>query len=189
MRARFAAADALLKANTAVSVANALEHFKDMLRLCRGDNMGVRDIVPGLMLRLGQQQECYDFLKWWAITSKDEAYDWHDTSLPYLDIRNADAFEPVNTLGGKNLNLPQLAVLTLLKLRLYLDLEAMGSRESDLIFDDYGGYSGGSDVDQDESVLDRPLGQIAKARVRSRNRPDIPGLAQRIKSQYHALCP
>lgn len=188
MRARFAAADALLKANTAVSVRNALEHFKDMLRLCRGDNMGVRDIVPGLMLRLGQEQECYDFLKWWATTGSDGEYDWGDTSLPYLDIHNADAFEPINTLGAKNLSLTQLAVLALLKLRLYLDLEAIGSRESDLLFGNYGGYSGGFDVDQDESVLDRPLGQIAKARVRSRNRPDISGLAQRIKGQYHALC-
>jgi len=75
MRARFAAADALLKANTAVSVANALEHFKDMLRLCRSDNLAVRHVVPVLMLRLGQEQECYDFLKWWAITGKDEEHD------------------------------------------------------------------------------------------------------------------
>ncbi len=85
MRARFAAADALLKVNTKTAVEQALEHFTDMLRLCRSDNMGVRDIIPHLLLRLGREQECYDFLKWWAIIDDkdhyDGHYDWGDVSL------------------------------------------------------------------------------------------------------------
>jgi hypothetical protein len=27
--------------------------------------MGVRDLIPALYIRLDQDQECYDFLKWW----------------------------------------------------------------------------------------------------------------------------
>lgn len=51
MRARFAAADALLEADTVVAVEKALGHFTDMLRLCRSNHMGARQIVPVLMLR------------------------------------------------------------------------------------------------------------------------------------------
>ncbi|KAI1090317.1 hypothetical protein F5B19DRAFT_504121 [Rostrohypoxylon terebratum] len=120
MRARLAAADALLQVNTTKAVETALAHFQDMLRPCRPDNLGIRDIVPGLLLRLGREQECYDFLKWWAVV--DDDYDWGDVSLPYLDICGADAFEAVNAFAS-GLSLSQLIILTLLKLRLYLDIE------------------------------------------------------------------
>lgn len=53
MRARFAAADALLRIDTAAAVEQALGHFTDMLRLNRSDNMGVRDVIPSLLLWLG----------------------------------------------------------------------------------------------------------------------------------------
>jgi hypothetical protein len=40
MRARFALVEALQKVRTHESVKAQLEHLQDMLRLCRGDNMG-----------------------------------------------------------------------------------------------------------------------------------------------------
>jgi hypothetical protein len=46
MRARFALADTVRKANTLKGVKEGLDHLKDMLRLCRSDNLGVRGIVP-----------------------------------------------------------------------------------------------------------------------------------------------
>src|SRR5215471_18139118 len=46
MRARFALVEALQKIKTHDSVQAQLDHLLDMLRLCRGDNMGVRDLVP-----------------------------------------------------------------------------------------------------------------------------------------------
>ncbi|KAM7185929.1 hypothetical protein V8F33_012118 [Rhypophila sp. PSN 637] len=122
MRARFGAADTLIKAYTWLSVQKALEHMMDMLRLCRGDNMGVRDHIPALMMRLDQQQECYDFLKWWATCDPDGQYDWGDMTLPYLNIRNADPFEPIDPFRSGNLSLSQLSILTLLKLDLSQDL-------------------------------------------------------------------
>ena len=53
MRARSALTNALKEIPTRLSVELQLEHMMDMLRLCRGDNIGVRYIVPGLMIQLG----------------------------------------------------------------------------------------------------------------------------------------
>ncbi|ELQ43941.1 hypothetical protein OOU_Y34scaffold00119g4 [Pyricularia oryzae Y34] len=86
MMTRFVAAKAILRVNNVDAVEKALSHLKDMLRLCRSDNLGMRDIVPFLHLRLGQEQECYDFLKSWLV-------DGSDGRKPNTDIRDADAFE------------------------------------------------------------------------------------------------
>ncbi len=59
MRARFAlAGELLLNLGTLSSVTEALKHMRDMLRLCRGDNMGLRGLIPAVMLRLDRDQEC-----------------------------------------------------------------------------------------------------------------------------------
>lgn len=56
MRARFALADMLRRIGTLDSIAEALSHLQDMMRLCRSDNMGVRDLVPPMMLQLDRDQ-------------------------------------------------------------------------------------------------------------------------------------
>ena len=71
MRYRYALVEALLKIDTYAAVLAAHDHLMEMLYLCRGDNMGVRDTVPALKLRLRRDQECYDFLKWWYTTGQD----------------------------------------------------------------------------------------------------------------------
>ncbi|KAI1861941.1 hypothetical protein JX265_009444, partial [Neoarthrinium moseri] len=124
MRARFAAADSLLQVDTVSAAEEALDHLMDMLRLCRSDNLGVRDIVPTLLLRLDREQECYDFLKWWATVGSDMHYDWGDVTLPYLNIRGADAFEDFDAFDVNSLGLAHLVAATLLKLRLFLDLSS-----------------------------------------------------------------
>lgn len=124
MRARFAHVEALLKINTFEAVRTALQHLEDMLRLCRGDNMGVRSLMPSLYIRLGRDQECYDFVKWWVVISEDSHYDWGNTDLPYLDIHGADAFEPVDKCRPRS-ELAHLVSLTLLKTRLLLDLRSL----------------------------------------------------------------
>ena len=121
MRNRFALVEALLKVKTCYAVESAFQHLVDMLRLCRGDNMGVRDLVPALFLRLGKDQECYDFVKWWATTGQDSHYDWGDMSLPYLDVKEADILEPVDLFTRKYLSLSHTVSVTLLKIRLLLD--------------------------------------------------------------------
>ncbi|KAL8653266.1 MAG: hypothetical protein Q9226_003923 [Calogaya cf. arnoldii] len=54
MRSRYAVVEAYLAIDTYAAVEAARSHLADMLRLCRGDNMGVRDVVPATLLRLGQ---------------------------------------------------------------------------------------------------------------------------------------
>ncbi len=123
MRTRYRLIEAILEARTLDAVESALGHFMDILRLCRSDNMGVRSLVPALLLRLGRDQECYDFVKWWAITGEDSDYDWGDTSLPYLDTEDADMFEPVDLFCNQYLDLSHTVSVTLLKIRLLLALQ------------------------------------------------------------------
>lgn len=122
MRARFALVTAMAEVDNAQSVKAQLDHLMDMLRLCRGDNMGVRDLVPGLMLRLNKDQECYDFIKWWKVVRDNSRYDWGNTDLPYLDIKNADIFEPVERFRGPFPNLSHLSCLCLLKIKLLFEV-------------------------------------------------------------------
>jgi hypothetical protein len=123
MRTRYHLIEAILELNTLDAVESALDHFMDILRLCRSDNMGVRSQVPALLLRLGKDQECYDFVKWWATISEESHYDWGDTSLPYLDTKDADIFEPVDLFCHNYLDLSHIVSVTLLKLRLYLAIK------------------------------------------------------------------
>ena len=55
MRARYGLLDALRKIKTRDAVQAAHDHVKECLRLCRSDNMGVRDMAPALMLRSGMR--------------------------------------------------------------------------------------------------------------------------------------
>lgn len=64
-----------------------------MLRLCRGDNLGIRFLMPAMILVFRSyegMQECFDFVKWWMTVDPDGHYDWGNSSLPYLNIHGAD---------------------------------------------------------------------------------------------------
>lgn len=127
MRARYALVEALLESETYTAVNAAHDHIMDLLRLSRSDNMGVRDLVPALKLRLGKDQECYDFCVWYATTGEEDDYDWADLDLPFLDVKNADVFEPVpkNILQKYGGALSHTVGLTLLKIKLLLSVQAL----------------------------------------------------------------
>ncbi|KAK1834756.1 hypothetical protein QBC39DRAFT_342776 [Podospora conica] len=183
LTARSAAAKALLEASTLVSLQQALDHFRDMLRLDRNDNMMMRNYVPGVLLRLGREQVCYDFLFRW----NHGRHSFGDSVLPYTDGSGGtwDAFGPVGSFLKGGLSLSQLVGLTLLKLRLYLDLQAVEQRLGSMLESMSGSGKGYSNHG---SALDRPLGQIVKGWVQSPNRPNISETAQQIKAQYLTLC-
>ncbi|KAK6515359.1 hypothetical protein TWF506_007700 [Arthrobotrys conoides] len=128
MRARYNLVDTTMQVFGApggrIDVVRAsLKHLLDMLRLCRGDNMGVRDVIPGLFIRLGRDQEAYDFLKWWGTTTDD--YDWGDTELPYLNVKGADVLEdPVGKWKGRWIDLSHVVAVVLIKVRVVIDLKA-----------------------------------------------------------------
>lgn len=185
MSARVTAAEALLRVNTAVAVENALGHCTDMLRLCRSDNLGVRNIIPGLLLRLGREQECYDFLKWWAVIDEkahynghhyNGHYNWGDVTLPYLDIRDADAFEPIDMFCSGNSSLSHLVILTLLKLRMRLDLTASEEPQFGYGFDD------------SPAEFDRPVGRLVRAKLRTLDMRYVSRTVEALEGQYRRLC-
>lgn len=125
MRARYALARAILDIKTFDAVKLAAEHVRDMLRLCRSDNLGVRDMLPAIYLRLGRDQDAYDIIKWFQTTKSSSDYDSGDLDLPCLDIVEADVFESPQYLCGKYPTLAALVCVALLKIRLLLDLVAL----------------------------------------------------------------
>lgn len=166
MMARYAAALALYKVKSRDAVEKSLEHFTDMLRLDRSDGQGVRDVIPHLMLRLGREQECYDFLKWYATTGTRSDYDWSDTTLPFLDIHGADVFEWID-IFVEGVSLSHFVAVTLLKLRVLLDLHT---------FQDGDHYHG------------RPMGPIAtKYFAGEITNADIDAKIEILDEHYHKL--
>ena len=125
MRARNGLVEALLQIKTYAAVEEAHSHITDILRLCRTDNMAVRDVLPALDLRLGRVQQCYDFCKWWATTGQERDYDWGELDNPFLDIKDADVFEPPIEHFLTASDLGHSVAITLLKIKLLLDVRAL----------------------------------------------------------------
>ncbi|KAF0634919.1 hypothetical protein FPSE5266_10450 [Fusarium pseudograminearum] len=121
--ARFDLMSAILNVRTGEAVQAALDHALDMIRVCRGDNQGVRSYVPALHLRLGNDQQAYDFIKRYAVVP-DEHYTWNDTSLPFLDLHDQDALEPVFEKTHYH-DVSFTVALTLIKIRLMQDLDSL----------------------------------------------------------------
>ena len=107
------------------SVQAQLGHVLDMLRLCRSDTLGVRNLAPALMLRLDKDQEAYNFVKFWSLCGRDGDYDWYNASLPFLNLQNESAFEdPDYILPGLS-SLSHNVAFMFLKIKLMLDLVAI----------------------------------------------------------------
>jgi hypothetical protein len=125
MRVRHSHVGALLEVKNRTAVQTTLDHLLDMLRLNRKDNMGVRDLIPALYIRLDQDQERYDFLKWW-LTYPNSLDDWdEDADEPFLNIKNANALENPAGFGRVHHSLAHYAMLYLLKLRMVLNIVAI----------------------------------------------------------------
>ncbi|KAH8812755.1 hypothetical protein F5884DRAFT_786321 [Xylogone sp. PMI_703] len=181
MQYRYTLVEALVKVKTRAAVQSALDHLLDMLRLCRGDNQGVRDVAPALFLRLGKDQECYDFVKWWATTGNRSDYDWGDMSLPYLDIKDADVFEDIAAVSRRFPDLSHLVSITLLKIRLLHDLRSLQS--STVV---------GTMASLPQEIVDNIRGKLVSSIV-ARNKDlmesnDHSTAIQRLESQIGQLC-
>lgn len=126
MCARYALIEAILQVRTFDAAVAALGHVQDCLRLCRGDNLGVRYAVPTLLLRMGREQECYDFVKRWATKAGQSAYDLADLDK----FERADVLESPQYLCSKYLEQSPAVAVTLLKIRLLLAIRQAGSSSS-----------------------------------------------------------
>ena len=128
MRARYAVVKTLGKIEppTCASVQAMYDHAMAMLHLSYSDNMGVRDVVPGLMLRLGYDQECYDFVKWWVTTGAHGPSGYEDDAKRFLDIHGANVFESNDWLMTRGfLSASHLMAIILLKIRFALDMRRL----------------------------------------------------------------
>ncbi|KAK0733167.1 hypothetical protein B0T26DRAFT_683029 [Lasiosphaeria miniovina] len=125
IRARLTHAEMLIRSWRHQGIEDALTICQALVRLDRVDRESCRDLVPALLLRLGRDQECYDFCKWWqAVACDDSDYNPRDATLPFLDIKDADATEPADLWKGERfLRVTHLGTLQLLKMRLFRGLQ------------------------------------------------------------------
>ncbi|KAK4183654.1 hypothetical protein QBC35DRAFT_393435 [Podospora australis] len=130
MKARYFHGELLIRSWRRQGIEDALENYLGMVHLNRGDNQSARDSVPPLYIRLGKDQDAYDFCKWWGLkegSGQDKHYNWADTTLPFLNIQGADAAEPCDDFFGYAvLRLTHLLSAYLIKFRLLQCFKALG---------------------------------------------------------------
>jgi hypothetical protein len=116
--ARLALGKAYGGMGTKAPVTLQMEEYVEMVRLDRDrDDFGqIPSIIPGLMLRVGQDQRCYDYLRWWAWVYKSE--DPCDGEIPWLCMKKANAFEAMQKIAARWSDLQQLVAFTILKVKL-----------------------------------------------------------------------
>ncbi|PYI08421.1 hypothetical protein BO78DRAFT_395755 [Aspergillus sclerotiicarbonarius CBS 121057] len=119
------------KINTRQAVQERLDLLLSLVNVFRTDEVGTRWKIPALLIRLQRDQESYDFMKWFCLAKKKPPVDEMNPAVPFLDIKNADAFEDVSqfTADWKVSRLVErvhtMLALTLLKVRLVLDLRML----------------------------------------------------------------
>ncbi len=112
-----------LKIHTYEAVEKAMIHCISTLRTYRIDHLDLKYMAPVLLLRLGRDQESYDFVKWYAVTGNDDHYEWEDANQPYLDVTNADYLEAVECFIGNPWHICHAIVVFLIKLRLLKNIQ------------------------------------------------------------------
>jgi hypothetical protein len=125
IRSRHGVFDALGGVLTQVAVQAKLDTVKDIMRLNRSDNMGVRDFAPLLMMRLDFDQEAYNFMKWSAWVNDQSHYDRGDMSAPFLHFKDEDVFEDVDIFCTGFGDLTFLVAVLILKFKFMRDLKAL----------------------------------------------------------------
>ncbi|TEB22228.1 hypothetical protein FA13DRAFT_1921052 [Coprinellus micaceus] len=108
-----------MQSSCSAPTATALEISRGSLDLCRRDLLGGRNAMPNLYLHLGQDQKCYDFIKWCAT---EYTRGWEDMSVPFLNSENEDIMEGVSMFCGGRLIAPYSLAVALIKVRMLLDL-------------------------------------------------------------------
>ena len=109
----------IVQVPTPLSVEAAVEYSMESLRLCPADNMGIRSRIPNFLLRLGRDAECYDFIKYWRADETGRKGE------KILDLKDQDIFEDVQLWRGDWPDLSHAAALTLIKIRLLINLETL----------------------------------------------------------------
>ncbi|KAK4160564.1 hypothetical protein QBC43DRAFT_381200 [Cladorrhinum sp. PSN259] len=104
-------------------IENALKEYLAILEDNRGDHQSARSFIPSLYIRLGQDQEAYDLIKWYQIKFKgvnpnDRKYRWGDPEEPFLGLKDEDVSEDCELFMGKFHQLGHSVNLWIIKFRL-----------------------------------------------------------------------
>jgi hypothetical protein len=131
MKAHCKFVEALLKIKTPVATEKALQNLLAMLEV-DGANGVVNTMVPAHMIRLGMDQEAYNFVKWWRFKACDPNYYAGNALPPHIkvDLKDANKWEDPQTLGSYNWNLTHLATTTLIKIKLLFKLYALEENQN-----------------------------------------------------------
>ncbi|KAF2791798.1 hypothetical protein K505DRAFT_326597 [Melanomma pulvis-pyrius CBS 109.77] len=176
-------AQAQLQVDTQTAVQSGLSLLLEMVDITKDPRTGPPDLVPALFLRLGRDQEAYDFMKWW-VTSPAPKGLLGPSAQPYADSKDskADVFEDVDFFKGKCPSLSFMVALTLLKLRLLIDLQALqrsaaiGENVPREILDEIRSHLTSSAVSANKAVLER-----------DDHTPDIKNLTKQVRTMYAAV--
>jgi hypothetical protein len=115
----------------------------------------------------------------YATTGERGDYDWGDMELGFLDIKGADAFEPVKDYTNKFFDISHGASITLIKIRLLIDLKAL--QNSALI---------GDKIPQE--ILDKIRSRLVSTTIVAKNRDimeskDQTALIEKVEKQIKEM--
>jgi len=115
-------AETIRSLHTLDGVQEALAHLRDILRLCRGNNVGVQDLIAPIMLQLDLDQECCNFVKWYETEGQRSNYHGGNMNLPCLDANSANALESIDYMDQTSGSVYSISTIMLLKLKLLVDV-------------------------------------------------------------------
>ncbi|KAL8788701.1 MAG: hypothetical protein Q9213_001515 [Squamulea squamosa] len=116
---------AMLAANSFDALTSAAAVARDLLYMSPYDKRDVKQVLPVLYLRLGRDQEAYNFVNWCIPKGRRSYHNWTNFHPPYPKIVDADAFESPPATTATDNDLLNLVCMTLLKIRLLLDIKAL----------------------------------------------------------------
>jgi hypothetical protein len=116
----------LHQAATLDGVRQSVEGLKELLHLSRRDQHCMRGVLACRMLQLDQDQECFDFIKWFELRAYDHsriAYNWHDMRLPYMNPTKSSLLSSISFLDIDRTEPVFLTSVLLLKIKLVIDVK------------------------------------------------------------------
>ena len=127
LQAMFVHGEMLVRSWRQQGIEDALALYLDVLQKNTTDNQGVRHHIPALYMRLGRNQEAYDFLKAWGLQfmGRPEASAPNDARPAYQRLKNADPTEAVDLWTGQFLDLALASSVLLVKVRLLFGLQLL----------------------------------------------------------------
>ncbi|KAK4212577.1 hypothetical protein QBC37DRAFT_388682 [Rhypophila decipiens] len=114
LNARFIHAETLIRSWRRQGIEDALAIYLGMLQHDRADHQGCRHLIPAPYIRLGRDQECYDFLKWWATTVRDEEL-LTSSSSPLSSFSRSASYGPSKKIFNHREEEPDLTTEQVLK--------------------------------------------------------------------------